>query len=55
MVLWYMLVGVVICLFFDLILMDGEHQLENLERVLIIFFWPVMLVWFIFYLIKHKL
>ena len=54
MVLWYILVGVVICLLFDLILTNGKHQLENSERVAIILLWPIMVMWFLYYIIKYN-
>ena len=54
MVLWYILVGVVMCLLFDLILTNGKHQLENSERVAIILLWPVMVIWFLYYIIKEN-
>mgnify|MGYP000526965848 CR=1 FL=1 len=50
----YGIIGFCVLLFFDIILKGGEHELENLERVLIFLLWPLMLVWFIFFLIKNK-
>ena len=52
--LTYGIIGFCVLLFFDIILKGGEHELENIERILILFLWPLMLVWFIFYLIKHN-
>ena len=50
----YGIIGLVVLLFFDIVLKGGEHELENLERILILLLWPLMLVWFIFFLIKNK-
>ncbi len=52
--LTYVIIGLCVLLFFDIILKGGEHELENIERILILLLWPLMLVWFIFYLIRHN-
>lgn len=50
----YGIIGLVVLLFFDIILKGGEHELDNKERILILLLWPLMLVWFTFFLIKNK-
>tara|TARA_Y100000389_G_scaffold126031_1_gene123387 strand:- start:112 stop:291 length:180 start_codon:yes stop_codon:yes gene_type:complete len=50
----YGIIGLVVLLFFDIVLKGGEHELENLERILILLLWPLMLGWFTFFLIKNK-
>jgi hypothetical protein len=50
----YGIIGFIVLLFFDIILKGGEHELENLERILIFLIWPPMVIWFIFFLIKNK-
>lgn len=49
----YGIIGFVVLLFFDIVLKGGEHELENLERILIFLIWPLMVIWFIFFLIKN--
>lgn len=53
--LTYGIIGLVILLFFDIVLKGGEHELENLERILILLLWPLMVIWFIFFLIKNNI
>ena len=50
----YGIIGLVVLLFFDIVLKDGEHELVNIERILILLLWPLMLGWFIFFLIKNN-
>jgi Zn-dependent protease with chaperone function len=50
----YGIIGLVVLLFFDIILKGGEHELVNIERILILLLWPLMLGWFIFFLIKNN-
>ena len=49
----YGIIGFIVLLFFDIVLKGGEHELENLERILILLLWPLMVIWFIFFLIKN--
>jgi hypothetical protein len=49
----YGIIGFIVLLFFDIILKGSEHELENLERILILVLWPLMLIWFFFFLIKN--
>jgi len=49
----YGIIGFIVLLFFDIILKGSEHELENLERILIFLIWPLMVIWFIFFLIKN--
>jgi hypothetical protein len=44
----------VVLLFFDIVLKGGEHELVNIERILILLLWPLMLGWLIFFLIKNN-
>jgi Zn-dependent protease with chaperone function len=53
--LTYGIIGLVVLLFFDIVLKGGEHELENLERILILLLWPLMVIWFIFFLIKNNI
>ena len=53
--LTYGIIGMVVLLFFDIVLKGGEHELENLERILILLLWPLMVIWFIFFLIKNNI
>jgi hypothetical protein len=50
----YGIIGLVVLLFFDIILKGGEHELINIEKILILLLWPLMFGWFIFFLIKNK-
>jgi Zn-dependent protease with chaperone function len=53
--LTYGIIGLVVLLFFDIVLKGGEHELESLERILILLLWPLMVIWFIFFLIKNNI
>jgi len=50
----YGIIGLVVLLFFDIVLKGGEHELVNIERILILLLWPLMLGWLIFFLIKNN-
>jgi hypothetical protein len=52
--LTYGIIGLVVLLFFDIVLKGGEHELVNIERILILLLWPLMLGWLIFFLIKNN-
>ena len=49
----YGIIGFIVLLFFDIVLKGSEHELENLERIFIFLIWPLMVIWFIFFLIKN--
>jgi hypothetical protein len=49
----YGIIGFIVLLFFDIVLKGGEHELVNIERILILLLWPLMVIWFIFFLIKN--
>ena len=53
--LTYGIIGLVVLLFFDIVLKGGEHELVNIERILILLLWPLMVIWFIFFLIKNNI
>ena len=48
----YFLWGLLITFIFDVILRGGEHELKNLERLVLLTMWPILLVWFIYTTIK---
>jgi hypothetical protein len=52
--LTYGIIGLVVLLFFDIVLKGGEHELVNIERILILLLWPLMFGWLIFFLIKNN-
>ena len=54
MILYYILVGLVIGILLDLSLKGSEISLKNSERVITILLWPVMLLWFLYYIIKDN-
>jgi hypothetical protein len=54
MILYYILIGLVIGILLDLSLKSSEISLKNSERVITILLWPVMLLWFLYYIIKDN-
>jgi hypothetical protein len=48
----YFLWGLLFTFIFDVILRGGEHELKNLERLVLLTMWPILLVWFIYTTIK---
>ena len=48
----YFLWGLLVTFIFDVILRGGEHELTNLERLILLLTWPFLLIWFIYNTIK---
>ena len=48
----YLLVGVVIALFLELILRWTDHEVDHLERIQLIVAWPIMATIFVYNFIK---
>jgi len=50
--IWYILVGLFITFVFDLILKNTEQEFNTLDRLACISLWPLVLGWFIWFMIK---
>ena len=48
----YFLWGLLVTFIFDVILRGGEHELTNIERLILLLTWPFLLIWFIYNTIK---
>ena len=48
----YFLWGLLFTFIFDVILRGGEHELTNIERLILLLTWPFLLIWFIYNTIK---
>ena len=48
----YFLWGLLVTFIFDVILRGGEHELTNIERLVLLLTWPFLLIWFIYNTIK---
>ena len=48
----YFLWGLLVTFIFDVILRGSEHELTNIERLILLLTWPFLLIWFIYNTIK---
>ena len=48
----YFLWGLLVTFIFDVILRGGEHELTDIERLILLLTWPFLLIWFIYNTIK---
>ena len=51
----YFIFGLLFTFIFDVILKGGEHEFNNVERIVVTILWPIMLIWFIYFTIKNFL